>query len=138
MRPGVKTTGTAFPFCCEDNSLYNNLRCVCSKNEVQMVLRKLIAMHVIHEETWRQDNQYGNVVACLKVNRQQADAFLASSQPIKLPFLVPARGQSVTSAAVPAPTKKGQPCCSQGLVLLKHVTIEPVAWSTKPVACQLL
>ena len=93
----------------DSSPLCNSVSCVCSKNEVQMVLRKLIAMHVIHEETWRQDNQYGNVVACLKVNRQQADAFLASSQPIKLPFLVPARGQSVTNAAVPAPTKKGQP-----------------------------
>ena len=95
--------------CDRANVLDAFILCFCSKNEVQAVLRKLIAMHVIREETWRQDNQYGNVVACLKVNRQQADSFLASGQPIKLPLLVPAKGQSVTSAAVPAPTKKGQP-----------------------------
>lgn len=74
------------------------------------MLRKLIAMHVVHEETCRQDNQYGNVVAYLKVNQREAAALLASGQPIKLPFLVPAKSTtSVTSAAVPAPAKKGRP-----------------------------
>ena len=71
----------------------------CSKNEVQWLLRKLIGMHVLQEDTHRQDNAYGNVVACLKVNRRQADAFLASSQPITMPCLVSAKQVAAAAAA---------------------------------------
>lgn len=82
----------------------------CSKNDVQGVLRKLIAMHVLKEETWRQDNQYGNVVACLKVNRREADSLLASKQPIIMPQLVTGSRPSGTSSAAiaPIPAKKGR------------------------------
>ena len=75
---------------------------------MQGVLRKLIAMHVLREETWRQDNQYGNVMACLKVNQREANNLLASSQPIMMPFLMPAKPASGASSAAPIPTKKGQ------------------------------
>ena len=75
---------------------------------MQGVLRKLIAMHVLREETWRQDNQYGNVMACLKVNQREANSLLASSQPIMMPFLVPAKPAAGASSAAPIPTKKGQ------------------------------
>lgn len=71
---------------------------LCSKNEVQWLLRKLIGMHVLREDTYRQDNQYGNVVACLKVNRREADSFLASSQRISMPYLVSAK-QAAAAAA---------------------------------------
>ncbi|KAL0020945.1 hypothetical protein WJX79_004368 [Trebouxia sp. C0005] len=77
-----------------------------SKNDVQGVLRKLIAMHVLREETWRQDNQYGNVVACLKVNQREANNLLASSQPIMMPFLMPAKPAAAASSAASIPTKK--------------------------------
>ncbi|KAL0054655.1 hypothetical protein WJX82_000488 [Trebouxia sp. C0006] len=77
-----------------------------SKNDVQGVLRKLIAMHVLREETWRQDNQYGNVMACLKVNQREANNLLASSQPIMMPFLMPAKPAAGASSAPPIPTKK--------------------------------
>lgn len=70
----------------------------CSKNEVQWLLRKLIGMHVLREDTYRQDNQYGNVVACLKVNRREAESFLASSQHINMPYLVSAKQAAVTAA----------------------------------------
>ena len=86
----------------------------CSKNEVQWLLRKLIGMHVLREDTYRQDNQYGNVVACLKINRREADAFLASSQPISMPYLVPAK-----QAAAPAAKKAGM---SVPPVLMTHYT----------------
>ena len=75
---------------------------------MQGVLRKLIAMHVLREETWRQDNQYGNVMACLKVNQREANNLLASSQPIMMPFLMPAKPTAGASQAAPIPTKKGQ------------------------------
>ena len=86
----------------------------CSKNEVQWLLRKLIGMHVLREDTYRQDNQYGNVVACLKINRREADAFLASSQPISMPYLVPAK-----QAAALAAKKAGM---SMPPVLVTHCT----------------
>lgn len=83
---------------------------LCSKTDVQGVLRKLIAMHVLKEETWRQDNQYGNVMACLKVNKRKADSLLASKQPIIMPHLMtgskPSGSSSATAAPVPA--KKGR------------------------------
>jgi hypothetical protein len=75
---------------------------------VQGVLRKLVAMHVLREETWRQDNQYGNVMACLKANQREANSLLASSQPIMMPFLMPAKPAAGASSAAPIPTKKGQ------------------------------
>lgn len=75
---------------------------------MQGVLRKLIAMHVLREETWRQDNQYGNVVACLKVNQREANNLLASSQPIMMPFLMPSKPAAAASSAASIPTKKGQ------------------------------
>lgn len=82
---------------------------MCSKNDVQGVLRKLIAMHVLKEDTWRQDNQYGNVMACLQVNRREADSLLASKQPIIMPQLVTGSRPSGTTSATtaPIPAKKG-------------------------------
>lgn len=67
-------------------------------------MRKLIGMHVLLEDTYRQDNQYGNVVACLKVNRRQADAFFASRQPVSMPVLISAKHVAAAAAA-----KKGRP-----------------------------
>ena len=95
------------------------------------------AMRVLREETWPQDNQYGNGVACLKVNQKEANHMLASTQPIMMPFWMPAKpaaaafstASSATSsaaasseaesssaalssatapAAAPTPRKKGQ------------------------------
>lgn len=75
---------------------------------MQGVLRKLIAMHVLKEETWRLDNQYGNVMACLKVNKPEANALLASSHPIIMPYLQPAKAAAANTAAAPA--KRGELC----------------------------
>lgn len=78
---------------------------------MQGVLRKLIAMHVLKEETWRQDNQYGNVMACLKVNKREADSLVASKQPIIMPQLVTGSSRpsgSSSAAAAPVPAKKGR------------------------------
>ena len=82
---------------------------VCSKNDVQGVLRKLIAMHVLREETWRQDNQYGNVMACLKVNKREADSMLASNKRIVMPHVVTGRPSGTSAGTTGAiPTKKGE------------------------------
>ena len=64
-------------------------------------MRKLIGMHVLLEDTYRQDNQYGNVVACLKVNRRQADAFLASRQPVIMPVLISAKQVAAKKGRTP-------------------------------------
>lgn len=102
----------------------------CSKTDVQGVLRKLIAMHVLKEETWRQDNQYGNVMACLKVNKREADSLLACKQPIIMPQLMTGSKPSGSSsaAAAPVPAKKGRQAAAMTPCLLaQHACQAPDA-----------
>ena len=103
----------------------------CSKNDVQGVLRKLIAMHVLKEETWRQDNQYGNVMACLKINKREADSLVASKQPIVMPQLVTGSRQSGSSSATaaPVPAKKGRQAAAIASCLLAQHACMTVCWA---------
>ena len=50
-----------------------------SKGEAERLLRKLIVLHVLVEETFRQDNQYQSVSSALRVNDPVA-ARLASGR----------------------------------------------------------
>lgn len=83
-------------------------------------------MHVLKEETWRQDNQYGNVMACLKVNKREADSLLASKQPIIMPQLMTGSKPSGTSSATaaPVPAKKGRLAAANMPILAQHAYMQ--------------
>ena len=81
-------------------------------------------MHVLMEETWRQDNQYGNVMACLKVNKREANSLMASKKPIIMPQLVTGSKTSgpTSATAAPIPAKKGRQALAMATCLFAEHT----------------
>ncbi len=53
----------------------------CSKGEAERLLRKLIVLHVLVEETFRQDNQYQSVSSALRVNNLVAARLASGKKP---------------------------------------------------------
>jgi hypothetical protein len=62
-----------------------------SKGDVQRLLRRLVVAGVLLEDTFRQDNQYGGVVSCLRVAEPGAARLAAGALRVTLPFLAKAR-----------------------------------------------
>ena len=48
----------------------------CSKGDAGRLLRKLLVMGVLQEDTFRQENEYGTVASRMLVNRDQAAGIL--------------------------------------------------------------
>lgn len=65
------------------------VRCgTCSKNEALRLLRKLVVIGVLSEETFRADNQYGGVMSHLSVCEPVARRLADGALHIRMPFLV--------------------------------------------------
>ena len=63
-------------------------RVPCSKNDALRLLRKLVVVKVLTEETYRQDNQYGGVLSYLAASDAAARALTQGSLKIRMPFAV--------------------------------------------------
>ena len=90
----------------------------CSKTEIERVLRRLIILKVLTEDTRRQDNQYGNVVSQLRVNEVLAGDIERGQMKVTLPFLAAAPAAGGEKAA----KKAGKSCqcvlaCSSSMLL---------------------
>ena len=59
-----------------------------SKGDALRLLRRLVVLKVLTEETYRQDNQYGGVLSYLAVNEPVARGLAHGSLTIKMPFPV--------------------------------------------------
>ena len=70
------------------------------------MLRRLIILKVLTEDTRRQDNQYGNVVSQLRVNEVLAGEIERGQMKVMLPFLAAAPVAGSEKAA-----KKAGKCC---------------------------
>ncbi len=60
----------------------------CSKNDALRLLRKLVVVGVLSEETFRADNQYGGVMSHLSVCEPVARRLADGALHIRMPFLV--------------------------------------------------
>ena len=70
------------------------------------MLRRLIILKVLTEDTRRQDNQYGNVVSQLRVNELLAGEIERDQMKVMLPFLAAAQVAGGEKAA----KKAGKSC----------------------------
>eukprot|EP00891_Asterochloris_glomerata_P002793 jgi/Astpho2/2793/e_gw1.00050.56.1_t len=77
-----------------------------SKTEIERVLRRLIILKVLTEDTRRQDNQYGNVVSQLRVDGVLAGELERGQMKVMLPFLAAA----TVSGGEKAAKKAGKSC----------------------------
>ena len=59
-----------------------------SKGDALRLLRRLVVLKVLTEETYRQDNHYGGVLSYLAVNEPVAKGLAHGSLTIKMPFPV--------------------------------------------------
>lgn len=59
-----------------------------SKNDALRLLRKLVVVGVLSEETFRADNQYGGVMSHLSVNEALARRLADGAMRIRMPFLL--------------------------------------------------
>jgi len=78
---------------------------------VQRLLRRLVVAGVLLEDTFRQDNQYGGVVSCLRVAEPGAARLAAGALRVTLPFLAKARAAARFRMHAPGPEQRSHPAC---------------------------
>ena len=85
----------------------------CSKNDALRLLRKLVVVGVLSEETFRADNQYGGVMSHLSVCEPVARRLADGALHIRMPFLV---CQHMPENITPAQVLhcRGMGCASDG------------------------